>query len=252
MKLFDKKNAQLLERKVIGSSNTSGFTLMAKAALKILSIAKQHGTKNLWVLAGPGNNGGDAIMTASFGVLDNFEVSCTLLGQSKGDAKKAVCFAEMIGLNITDQLPKINKLRAHSDIVVDGLLGLGAARAPEGTILKAIKFINQASKKGIFVLSIDLPSGINPDSGELLGKIAVKANKTIMLLSPKQACYTGSSSNYVGELVFSDLGVENYAKFGTKTSELITPTLLNIKKISKTSHKGSNGSVLILGGWNNM
>ena len=98
----------------------------------------------------------------------------------------------MIGLNITDQLPKINKLRAHSDIVVDGLLGLGAARAPEGTILKAIKFINQASKKGIFVLSIDLPSGINPDSGDIYEKIYFKVSHTDLYdqIREKQAAAT--------------------------------------------------------------
>ena len=135
-------------------------------------------------------------------------------------------------------------------MVIDGVLGLGASRSPKGRLLSAINFINEAStKKKVFVLSIDLPSGLNPCSGQVLGQSAVKADETIMLLSPKQACYTGHSSKHVGTLVFSDLGITNYYKYGTKTSELIRPDLFRIERIPKISHKGTNGSVLILGGW---
>ena len=80
----------------------------------------------------------------------------------------------------------------------------------------------------------------------------MKAHKTIMLLSPKQGCYTGSASRHVGALVFSDLGIRNYHKYGTETSELINPEVFSVDKIPKISHKGSRGSVLILGGWGNM
>jgi len=253
MKLFDKKSAQLLERKVI-EHEAPGFRLMARAALETWKIAKKHSPRKIWAIAGPGNNGGDAIMTACFALLDHGDVFCSVLEKPRGeDAVSALDFAKTIGLEIRRRLPEISEIKTGSDILLDGILGLGASRSPKGRLLSAINFINDASaKKKVFVISIDLPSGLDPCSGQLLGQNAVKADKTIMLLSPKQACYTGHASKYVGTLVFSDLGITNYYKYGTKTSELIKPDLFSVDKLAKISHKGSNGSVLILGGWGNM
>ena len=252
MKLFDKQSAQLLERKVIKYEGP-GFRLMARAALETWKIAKKHSPRKIWAIAGPGNNGGDAIMTACFALLDRYDVSCSVLGQPKGDALAALEFSKTIGLEIHKRLPNIKELKTGCDVLIDGVLGLGASRSPKGRLLGAINFINEVrAKKKVFVISIDLPSGLDPCSGQVLGQSAVKADETIMLLSPKQACYTGHASKHVGTLFFSDLGITNYHKYGTKTSELIKPNLFRIERIPKISHKGTNGSVLILGGWGNM
>jgi len=252
MKLFDKQSAQLLERKVI-KHEAPGFRLMARAALETWKIAKKRSPRKIWAIAGPGNNGGDAIMTACFALLDRYDVSCSVFGTPKGDALTALEFSKTLGLEIRKRLPDIKELKTGCDVLIDGVLGLGASRSPKGRLLSAINFINEASaKKKVFVISIDLPSGLDPCSGQVLGQNAVKADKTIMLLSPKQACYTGLASKHIGTLVFSDLGISNYHKYGTQTSELINPELLSVAKIPRLSHKGSNGSVLILGGWGNM
>ena len=140
-------------------------------------------------------------------------------------------FAKAIGLKIRKRLPNIKEPKTGCDILIDGILGLGASRSPKGQLLSAINFINEVSaKKKVFVISIDLPSGLDPCSGQVLGQSAVRADETIMLLSPKQGCYTDQASKHVGTLVFSDLGITNYHKYGTKTSELIKPDLFSVDK----------------------
>ena len=99
MKLFDKQSAQSLERKVIRHEAPS-FRLMARAALETWKLAKKHSPRKIWAIAGPGNNGGDAIMTACFALLDRYDVSCSVLGQPKGDALAALKFSKTIGLEI--------------------------------------------------------------------------------------------------------------------------------------------------------
>ena len=82
---------------------------------------------------------------------------------------------------------------------------------PTGEIAKTIKFINNIKKKNINIVSIDIPSGLDPDSGVAYPN-TILANNTIMCLTRKQGCYTGDGLKYSGELFFTDLGITNSNK----------------------------------------
>ena len=111
-------------------------------------------------------------MTACFALLDCYEVSCSVLGQPKGDALAALEFSKTIGLEIRKRLPDIKEVKTGCDILIDGVLGLGASRYPKGRLLSAINFINEVSaKKKVFVISIDLPSGLIHVVGKCSGKV---------------------------------------------------------------------------------
>ena len=149
MKLFDKQSAQLLERKVIKHEAPS-FRLMARAALVTWKIAKKRSPRKIWAIAGPGNNGGDAIMTACFALLDRYDVSCSVLEQPRGDALAALEFSKTLGLEIRKRLPNIKELKTGCDILIDGILGLGASRSPKGRLL-SVNFIGRQVQKRKFL-----------------------------------------------------------------------------------------------------
>ncbi len=250
MNLYDSKTSQLLEQTLI-KKNESSFLLMMRAAYSILNLAKKNLKGRLWCIAGPGNNGGDAMGVAALALLENIDVRCIKLNNSvKGDAALSFNLSRNLNLKFATHLPKICSLK-QGDLIIDGVFGIGISRPPEGVLLNAIKWINEAHSNGITVISIDVPSGLNATNGESFGSV-VKADATIMCLTAKQGCYTGQSPELTGELFFSDLGIKNSSDLIPGNSYLLSPDKLNIPNRSPISHKGNYGNVLILGGWGGM
>ena len=250
MYLYDSKTSQLLEQTLI-KKNKIGFLLMMRAAHAILSIAKKKLKGRLWCVAGPGNNGGDAIGVATLALLEKIDVKCIKLSPLvKGDASISYAFSQNLNLQIQDNLPKISSLK-QGDIIVDGIFGIGVSRPPEGIMLDAIEWINTAHNNGINVISIDVPSGLNATNGQSFG-CTVQADTTIMCLTAKQGCYTGQSPDLTGELLFSDLGIKNSSDLIPGNSYLLDSDKLNLPRRSPIAHKGNYGNVLVLGGWGGM
>ena len=100
MYLYDSKTSQLLEQTLI-KKNKIGFLLMMRAAHAILSIAKKKLKGRLWCVAGPGNNGGDAIGVATLALLEKIDVKCIKLSPLvKGDASISYAFSQNLNLQI--------------------------------------------------------------------------------------------------------------------------------------------------------
>ncbi len=213
------------------------FDLMARAGLGVarLALALAPHARRVQVWAGPGNNGGDGFVAARQLRLAGRAVRVTFIGdeaQLPADAARARAEALQAGV-------PVGEADDEPDLAIDALLGLGARRPPDGTLAAAIERINTARAP---VLAVDLPSGLHPDHGTLLGRAAVRATHTLSLLSLKPGCFTARGRDFAGALWFDPLGVDA----GPPTAWLAGPPAHAPRALS--SHKGTHGDVLVVGG----
>ena len=221
--------------------------LMENAGASIASELKKRFAEDteVVIIAGKGNNGGDAFVAARH--LRNANVRVILVGRSKdlrteASSRNWRILSECGYLldEITDSSTlKMLKETLNPDVIIDALLGTGVRgkiREPEST---AIELINES---GAFVLAVDVPSGLNPDTGEY--DKAVRADLTVTFHRAKPGLLKKESKSYVGELVVADIGIPP----GMERLAGPGDVRLVLRRREKSSHKGDNGRVLIVGG----
>ncbi len=191
--------------------------LMARAGLAIakLSLALRRGTGPVWVVCGPGNNGGDGLVAAR----------------------------HLAALGVPLHLSRHGEPLIPPDrpsLVVDALLGLGLNRAPTAELQAAIAAMQAASCER---LAVDLPSGLLADTGQPAGTQALRAEHTLTLLTLKPGLFTGEGRAHAGRLWFDALGVPPDEP---ATADLLAPQPRPARR--ETAHKGSQGQVLVTGG----
>jgi hydroxyethylthiazole kinase-like uncharacterized protein yjeF len=194
------------------------------------------------IVAGKGNNGGDAFVAARH--LHGFDVKILLIGRSK-DLRTEETRRNWRILKASDydseELADSSELKAglinRSDVIVDAIFGTGVSgkiREPEST---AIELINQATSA--FILSVDVPSGLDPDTGK--AEQAVRADLTVTFHRAKKGLIR--AEEYTGKLVVADIGIPEGME------RLAGPgDVRMVMKRKPGSHKGDNGRVLIVGG----
>ena len=224
----------------------STIQLMENAGSGLANVIKKRFEKGkITFITGRGNNGGDAFVASRH--LKNFDCSVILLGSSKDirtkESRRNFDIIKKSGFlikEIRDSSDLGDSLLKDSDIVVDAIFGTGIKgkiREPEST---AIDMIN-ASKA--FVLSVDVPSGLDPDTGSGLKDKSVHADLTVTFHRMKKGLLDPSAKKNVGKIEVSDIGIPN------KMEMLTGPGDINlVHKRSTESHKGDNGRVLIIGG----
>ena len=164
------------------------------------------------IIAGKVNNGGDGFVVARFLRLWSVPVKIWIIG-SEGYRKSSAPWynhqiAKHMGIPIAHLMNELQKPELRKDInaaglIVDAMLGTGLSgevREPYGSI---IDLINDSGNK---VLAIDVPSGLNADTGEPLGK-AVRATRTVSFVAPKHGFDTEQGREYCGEITLVDIGV---------------------------------------------
>lgn len=177
--------------------------------------------KDVLVLAGPGNNGGDA------------RIAARILGER---------FFRVTTATATDAASLPSKAWA---LVIDGLFGIGLTRDVTGDYAKLIDYANAQSCP---VLALDIPSGLDSDTGRVLGK-AVRATHTLTFMAQKPGLLTLDGPDLCGEVRVADLGLDVRALLppsGWIAGPELLPHLL--KPRARNFHKGRAGSVAIIGG----
>ena len=221
--------------------------LMENAGASIASELKKRFSDDaeVVIIAGKGNNGGDALAAARH--LRNANVRVILVGRSKDLRTEASrrnwrilseCGYRMEEITDSSTL-KALKETLKPDVIIDALLGTGVRgriREPESS---AIDLINES---GAFVLAVDVPSGLNPDTGEC--DKAVHADLTVTFHRAKPGLLKNESESYVGELVVADIGIPP----GMERLAGPGDVRLVLRRREKSSHKGDNGRILIVGG----
>ncbi len=235
------------------------LVLMENAALRIAEVLQQHfeldPPKRIVIVCGKGNNGGDGMALARHLSNIGFQVQVFLLAdpsELKGDAATNYEVAANFGIPIqpivsSEELPQIVEPLRNADLVVDALLGTGITGEVRGLYAEVIPLITRHSPR---ILSVDIPSGINSDTGEVCG-VAVRADATITLGAIKLGLILFPGADYAGDLFVGSLGIPNslltklnIQKF-VATHEIVHRVL---PPRSPNTHKGDYGRVLIVGG----
>ena len=199
------------------------------------------------VFAGPGNNGGDALVAARLLREAFFQVDVVLdgdPGRLPPDAADALDAWRAAGGSTLSAPPA----GIACALVIDGLFGIGLKRAPEGSFAERIETMNRLSAGGVPVLALDVPSGLDADTGQVRG-IAVSATRTLTFLAFKPGLFTGDGPDCCGETSLADLGVDAPALVPPSGHALDARGLAGLRpRRRRNSHKGSYGSVGIIGG----
>ena len=238
-----------LDRIAIEEFSIPGITLMERAgdAAYQLIRTKWPKAKNILVLCGPGNNGGDGYILASLAREENLLVNLRQVGDHQKIAGDALLAAERCTASGLQPLPLTNENLDDCDVIVDALLGTGLDREVTGQWQEVINDINFSNTP---VLSLDIPSGLNADTGCIMG-CAVKADATMTFIGLKQGLFTGQGVEYSGEIHFNKLNVpdEVLTKVNSMTEQITLDDLQSVlKPRSKSSHKGDFGHVIVIGG----
>ena len=220
-------------------------SLMERAGLAAAELVRGiigDGT-DILVLAGPGNNGGDALVAARHLQSWRFCVTMVLLGDTvkpPGDAAAALRSWMDGGGAVLDSIPSDGRW----DIVVDGLFGIGLTRNLSKRYLDTVRHINRLA---LPVLALDVPSGLDADTGKVLGE-AVCAGHTLTFIALKPGLLTGDGPDYCGKLHLNTLGIDPETLLQPQ-GRLLTEALITALPVRpRNSHKGLQGGVGILGG----
>ena len=214
-------------------------TLMQRAGLATaqLALAIAPHAQRYWIACGPGNNGGDGLEAALHLQRWGKQALVTWLAtpeSAPADARAAHARAQAAGVQWLPQPPD------SCDFAIDALLGIGASRAPQGRLADCIARLNALP---VPVLAVDLPSGLNADTGTPHGA-CVHATHTLSLLTLKPGLYTAHGRDHAGQVWLDTLDVD--PGLATPQAWLGGPPAASARR--HASHKGSYGDVAVIGG----
>ncbi len=250
MQIVNAATMQSLDRRTIQELGLPSLVLMERASLGITEQILATGKlSNLQILAGTGNNGGDGLAIARLLHNQGHQVKVWLLGD---DAKRTpdnqtqleICRRLGIVLEPVLEIPT-QELQTAS-LILDALFGVGLSRELTGDWAA---FIQAANASPAYKVAVDISSGLQADTGAVLGT-AFKADLTVSCALPKWAHLLDQALEYVGQLEVVDIGIP------PQYLEQLTETVLDRDAAkawkpgprAKNSHKGSFGSLAIIGG----
>ena len=220
--------------------------LMQKAGLALADLAQDllgDDSNPVLIIAGPGNNGGDALVAARHLKVRWHQVVVVLAGNPHAlPADAAAAYANWLaaGGSVQDAIPP----QTRYGLVIDGLFGIGLQRPLEGELAALVHQVNTLSCP---VLAVDIPSGLHADSGRILG-CAVRATHTLTFLGRKPGLYTLDGPDHAGTIHCSDLGIDHSESEAPAGRLLQERALAALPRRQRNSHKGMFGNVAVLGG----
>ena len=257
MKTVTAAEMRSIDRCTIEELGIPGVVLMEHAGRAVF-----HSTMRIWgeqggsgavsVVCGRGNNGGDGFVVARH--LRNHGVPvrvCALAekDQISGDARINLDILEKMGVKV-NYIKSGSELREVLDgslLVVDAILGTGARGAPVGLVLDAIREINSL---GVPVVAVDVPSGIDADTGAVPGD-CVRAVETVTFGFVKRGLVMYPAARYTGRVIIADISIPEAALSELQLNvELVEPETVAglLPELPPDAHKGNRGHVLFVGG----
>lgn len=256
-KLYTAEQVRELDRFAIRNHGIPGYELMQRAGrgafIHLQGLLASAGevdgntSRRVLVVCGGGNNAGDGYVIAALAKTKGYAVDVVGLvspDKLQGDALQAA----QAWCNLGGQVRTIEQVDIDGyNVIVDAILGIGLQRPVEGVFRDMIELINQVARP---VLAVDIPSGLNADTGQPL-EVAVKADATVTFIGLKQGLFTGRAAEYTGTVYCETLDVPA-GVFDTQapSAELITEDEVRVMlpRRPRYAHKGDYGHVLIIGG----
>ena len=246
-------------RQVEQQAEHEGVDLMARAAQATVDSVMAHypDIETIWVAAGMGNNGGDALFAAHGLRQHGFNIINIMLQPPLSQAtQQALVLCDAMGIMTLKQLDDVQMqlMQAPPDLIIDGLLGIGINRAPSDGLAALIELLNHAKAP---ILALDVPSGINAETGQAYG-VAIHATNTLTFLGHKAGLWMADGADCAGRVELASL--DDFAESAMKLLRLSNVGLLNLDHAEtlqklyrpRNSHKGRFGSVAVIGGHRGM
>ena len=249
-RVYTGAETRALDRRAIDECGIPGFVLMHRAGVAAFRHLRQRwpDTRRVTVVCGAGNNAGDGYIVAGAAADAGLGVQLVQIGDPAriaGDAAKALSFARE---RLAD--PELGAVasdgwQADGDVIADALLGTGVRGEVRPAFRRAIDQINASERP---VLALDLPSGIDADSGAALMPEPVRADLTVTFVAPKLGLVTGAGVDYVGELRLETLDIPERVHANAGGVPALDGSTLGRLQRNASAHKGQFGRLLILGG----
>ncbi len=243
--LYTAEQVRELDRIIIKDCAIPGIELMSRAGNAVFRHLriKWPEAQKISIFCGSGNNAGDGYIIAGLALAVGLNVTVYAVSDPENLQENARIAYQDFTKAKGHVLAFQEDMRINADVVIDALLGTGLNKNVTGSYAQAIQAINKSKAK---VIAVDVPSGLNSDTGSVMGW-SVKADCTVTFIGLKQGFYTGMAADYCGEIVYSSLAVPKEV-----FKKVASTTYLVVKKIfpprARCSHKGDNGHVLIIGG----
>lgn len=247
--LYRADQCRELDRRAIEKFGISASILMERAGAAAFNVLRETWpeARRIAVMCGVGNNAGDGYVIARLAHEQGLKVSVFQVGDADklpGDALAAL--QRLLGMDVSPLAYQEQPL-TDFDVIVDALLGTGLSGDVRSNFMLAINAVNQAK---VPVLAVDVPSGLNADTG-MICAAAVRAAATVTFIGVKQGLLTGDAPDYTGRISFNDLSLpaEIYADLEPAAVRLDYAQRAGyLLPRARTAHKGDCGHVLIVGG----
>ena len=249
MKICTRETAREIDRRTIEEFGVPGVVLMENAGRAVARaiLERYPEASDIAVVCGGGNNGGDGFVAARHLLSAGKKVSAHLARKKEsysGDAKTNLDALLRTGADVREldgELPRAG----GADVIVDAVFGTGLARDVGGFYEKLVNFMNGAGKP---VVSVDIPSGLDADSGRPMGA-AVRADATVTFAHAKLGTCVHPGVEHAGTLYVADITTPGELSRDLP-HELLTFRLCAglVRKREADSHKGTHGHLLVLAG----
>lgn len=252
MKACTSAQMRLIDKSASEFGGIPSIVLMENAAIACVNeITKLGSIGSAVIFCGKGNNGGDGFAVARHLFNKGIKVTVYLVCGSdfSGDALINYEIISRMGINIIElnDTDLLNLYISNSDITVDAIFGTGIHGEITGLAADVIEEINNHSK---FTLSIDIPSGINADTGEICG-LCVNADVTVTFAAYKTGLLMFPGADHTGKIVVADISIPEYIINNMNINVNVSDKRLVkelLPKRRKNTHKGDYGKILIIGG----
>jgi NAD(P)H-hydrate epimerase len=237
-----------IDGRAVAEFGMPSLLLMENAGRAVAQRAweRLEGRGTVRVLCGKGNNGGDGFVAARHLHNRGLDVACYLAGASadlRGDARANLDLALRLGIPVREEVPD----RLDGDLILDALLGTGFRGEPRGAIAELIRRANDC---GLPLLAVDVPSGLDADTGQAPGEV-VRARETVTFGLPKLGLLSHPGRDLAGESTVAEISLP---------PPLLQDPGLTVEWITSaqgrelwparaaTAHKGDSGRVFVLAG----
>jgi hydroxyethylthiazole kinase-like uncharacterized protein yjeF len=256
MKIATAQQIKNIDRRAIKGFSIPGPVLMENAATAVMTEMEKFfdglaGTR-VGILCGKGNNGGDGLALARRLSIRGVPVRVALLapfGAITGEAGVNLAVLRKMDVEIKQNAATaaVADVVAWADVIVDALLGVGLSAPLKGTYASAVELMNASGKP---LVAVDVPTGINADTGEVMGS-AVRADLTVTMALLKRGLVLHPGAQHAGTVRVADIGIPP----GVMEQEKISVSLLTrgalwglLDPRPPDAHKGSFGHLLVVAG----